>query len=597
VVAASFVLGAPAAARAGVHVTTTTYPVGDGESFPRQIATGDFAGDGRLDLAVSDVSTGGGDFSVLTGLGAGRYSDALVYDAGHRYLSVATGDFDEDNLSDLVLATDSSNSVAVAFSNGDGSFDVAPEDVSGPTASVAVGDFNHDGHKDLAAQSPGTVVVRLGDGNGNFADPVSYGAGSGYGSVAVGDFDGNGRDDLVTSPGPGAAALAVLTSKPDGTFDAPKPTTSAACCVTGLSVADFNADGRSDLAVTYAFSSSATVFRAAADGTLGAGQDVAVGGRPGAPAVGDVNHDARQDLAVATFSGQVLVFRGLGDGGFAAPDAFASSGQFGSALGLDVNADGFADLVLGESQSDSVVVALNAPSLAPSPGALSFGTMAVGATSSPQAFTLVNDGLPPLVIRGVALSGTSPGEFRIAANGCGGRALQSGASCAVTLESSPAASGVRSAVLVIDSNAAEGERRLPLSAIGVAPSITARDTVAPTLTVAVRRQRLMAVARRGLRVTIGCSEACRLHLRLFAGTPLARRLHIRATRPIARSTAGLAAGSRAVRLTLSAGVRRGLRKLMKARHPLKNARLTLKIVATDGAGNATSATRGIRLRA
>src|SRR5207245_6840851 len=63
--------------------------------------------------------------------------------------------------------------------------------------SVAVGDFNHDGVQDLAVANAGsnTVSVLLGNGDGTFRPPLTFGAGSSPPSVAAGDFNGDGATD------------------------------------------------------------------------------------------------------------------------------------------------------------------------------------------------------------------------------------------------------------------------------------------------------------------------------------------------------------------------------------------------------------------
>src|SRR5207244_303812 len=72
--------------------------------------------------------------------------------------------------------------------------------------SFAVGDFNDDGVSDLAVanfdfniQGPNTVSVLLGNPDGTFQAPLSFGAGTNPDSVAVGDFNGDGLQDLAVA--------------------------------------------------------------------------------------------------------------------------------------------------------------------------------------------------------------------------------------------------------------------------------------------------------------------------------------------------------------------------------------------------------------
>src|SRR5262245_14333897 len=139
-----------APAYAGVHAAVTAYPVGDGDSWPVELAAGDFDGDGVTDLGVAGIWTGGGDFSVLTGNRGGTFKPALVY-GDRRFGSIAVADFDEDGLSDAVLATDSGAAgVVLELSDGDGTFEEDTLPTAG-SASVATGDFNGDHHADVVA--------------------------------------------------------------------------------------------------------------------------------------------------------------------------------------------------------------------------------------------------------------------------------------------------------------------------------------------------------------------------------------------------------------------------------------------------------------
>jgi hypothetical protein len=110
---------------------------------------------------------------------------------------------------------------------------------------VAVGDFNGDGKADLAVGHSGGVSVLLGNGDGTFSAPVTFGAGRFHVSVAVGDFDGDGKLDVAVF---NRGNVWVLLGNGDGTFPA------AAAFGAGYgprsgTVGDFNGDGKPDLAV------------------------------------------------------------------------------------------------------------------------------------------------------------------------------------------------------------------------------------------------------------------------------------------------------------------------------------------------------------
>ena len=112
-----------------------------------------------------------------------------------------------------------------------------------------------------------------------------------------------------------------------------------------VAVADFNGDGKQDLAVVHSGSESVDVLLGVGDGSFGAHTDYGVGNNPAWVAVGDFNADGKLDLAVANFdSASVSVLSGNGDGTFqAAPSV--EVGQVPSAVVVaDFNEDGNPDV-------------------------------------------------------------------------------------------------------------------------------------------------------------------------------------------------------------------------------------------------------------
>src|SRR5205823_1002689 len=122
--------------------------------------------------------------------------------------SLVTVDFNGDGKLDLAAASDgtydpnsrtyTNGSVLVLLGNGDGTFQVpATYGVGLYPASVAVVDFNSDSIPDIAVANKGStnISLLLGKGDGSFLDAVNYRAGVNPWSVAVGDFNGDGKPD------------------------------------------------------------------------------------------------------------------------------------------------------------------------------------------------------------------------------------------------------------------------------------------------------------------------------------------------------------------------------------------------------------------
>ena len=244
----------------GTFQPAQDFPVGRG---PTSVAVGDFNRDGILDLVTTNLGSfavPNNTVSVLLGNGNGTFQLARDFLVGSNPNFIAVGDFNGDGLQDLAVANFGSNApdattVSVLLGNGDGTFQVAGtfNAQRGPLW-VAVGDFNGDGRQDLAVTIFGdgtaaTVLVLLGNGDGTFRAPLSFGVGRGPVSSSVGDFNGDGIQDLAVSNWDAntGTIVSVLLGNGDGTFQAAQNVV-AGRGVLFAAVADLNGDGRLDLA-------------------------------------------------------------------------------------------------------------------------------------------------------------------------------------------------------------------------------------------------------------------------------------------------------------------------------------------------------------
>jgi uncharacterized protein (TIGR03437 family) len=247
-------------------------------------AIADFNGDGHLDIAVPtfDVTTTTAGWYLLLGKGNGSFqAPAPLPFSSFVPLSLAAGDFNGDGKPDLVAGVaDSSGSPSLEFAagNGDGTFQ-SPTSIGLPTtigSLILVADVNGDGNLDVifAGSSLVTdvlsilstsflgesgVTVFLGDGKGGFQKSFNATESSYMTGAALADTTVDGKLDLIQtmiqgnylSGGTPTGAIEVRPGNGDGTFQDPITMGFLAATVaTDLAVADFNGDGRPDIAVS-----------------------------------------------------------------------------------------------------------------------------------------------------------------------------------------------------------------------------------------------------------------------------------------------------------------------------------------------------------
>lgn len=237
---------------------------------PMGLVVADFNGDGRPDVAVTNIAglvpgIAGKTVTVLLGKGDGTFGAPLSSPViGERPFRLAAGDLNQDGKPDLVVVNSSTQDVSLLLGNGDGTF--SPRSLTGPGAplplnfytDVKVSDFNLDGRADIAVQTANGAVLILLRGAGETFQPVLRFVFDGQ-LLAVGDVNGDGVPDLAAvSPLP-SAALLVLLGNGDGSF-ASELAFDVGSVPTDLALGDFNADGQMDVVVGRTSDSSVSIF-------------------------------------------------------------------------------------------------------------------------------------------------------------------------------------------------------------------------------------------------------------------------------------------------------------------------------------------------
>lgn len=326
--------GAPDLAGAGLSSVSIMLNNGNGTFRPKvqfaaggpaqDLTSGDFNGDGRVDLAVS-INDPTISLAILTGNGDGTFNAPVTSEINTAHVdspAIVATDLDNDGRLDLVLAHAiscftspcvASRTITVLLGFGDGTFQFPVEiEVGTGMSRIAVGDFNRDSIKDLAiAGDSSRVYTLLGVGNGTFlqqptitltADTLFVDATD----IDVGDFNGDTIQDLVVAIPTNGSRTAILLGNGDGTFQLPRIITDPGLRVPQYQViADFNGDRIQDLAITLANGTNGLmeIRNGNGDGTFRAPVMYAVppplsslGG--GTLVTGDFNGDGKPDIGL-----------------------------------------------------------------------------------------------------------------------------------------------------------------------------------------------------------------------------------------------------------------------------------------------------------
>lgn len=470
----------------GTGTFTLAPPLPAGKA-PRGIVAGSLRNNGILDLVVANNL--GGDVTVFLGKGDGTFETGVNYNADVNPKSVALGDFSGNGILDIACANHNTNDVSILMGNGDGTFQTAVDyPVGTDPRHVVTYDFNKDGKLDLATANGGesTVSILYGNGDGTFQPQIKYNVNTSPRWLAVADYNNDGILDIASS-NYDAKNVSVLLgtglSTAGQAFEAhqdysvgPNPT--------GLVAGVFTPNGLPDIAVT-------------------------VGGLPSAPNTYMavlLNVPAIPTPSSLTFTLQVLnttsaaktvtltnhapsslTISSIAITGTDLND-FAQTNNCGSSLSANASCTinvtftpkginnrtasiTITDSVPGGSQSVPLSGVGTAASF--SPTSLTFGSQAVGTSSTPQVITLTDESATAMTISSVAITGTNSSDFS-ETNSCG-TSLAGKASCTITVTFKPTAAGTRTAAVTVTDNAGGSSQSVPLSGTG-----SGSVTVSPT---------------------------------------------------------------------------------------------------------------------
>jgi hypothetical protein len=306
--------------------------------------------------------------AILAGCGGGVAADCMPLCSNSRpkfeiVEDIASADLNGDGRSDVAMASDHDDSVAVLMNSAGspGSLAVS-QTFNVPSANrVFAADLHGDGRIDLviAGGPNGTIQTALQDAGtpGHFAAPAMLLPG--VDACALGDLNGDGQPDLVVA---NLLEFKILVLVPHAASPAVASTLTLRSLTNGLSaaaVADVDRDGRNDVLLVDSTTHATVVWQqdpAAAGTFLPPAAYALPSGADGLNmAVADLDRDGRRDVVIGGSSAIAVFLQDAAHAGVFKP-AVTYPVSFADAVAVaDVNEDGHPDIATNSGVSTPIV--------------------------------------------------------------------------------------------------------------------------------------------------------------------------------------------------------------------------------------------------
>ncbi|CAF3297399.1 unnamed protein product [Rotaria sp. Silwood2] len=336
------------------------------ESQPNSLASGDFNNDNLLDVVVTNQGTD--SIGLLLGFKYSSFENKAIYSTGYLSspYSAAIGDVNNDNRLDIVVGNYATSNFAVFLGNSDGTFVLQTPQIhitGSHSWGVILGDFNNDNYLDMATVNWGinNIAVLLGYGNGTFAEPLFYSTGfaSRPAAISSGDFNNDNYLDIVVT-NYALNTAGIFLGYGNGTFDSVKTySTGKLSGPSSVTIYDLNNDSYMDILTANIISDGIGILFGYGDGRFKDIQIYAsdIGTSPYYAAAADFNNDAILDIAVAFYgTGDIGILLGYDNGNFS-PIMTCKTGSNAGAQHLnfgDFNNDNYLDIAIANSVTGDV---------------------------------------------------------------------------------------------------------------------------------------------------------------------------------------------------------------------------------------------------
>lgn len=346
-----------------------TYSTGNG-SIPCSVAVGDFNQDNLVDIVVANSVAN--NIGIFLGYGKNMFLNQIDYSTGSHTLpySVLVHDFNKNGRSDVLVTNYLSSTIVLLFTFDPSNFENHKSYSTGFKAlpiSVILADFNNDSWLDIAIanNNNSNVGIYLGYGNATFSNQIIYSTGdnSQPSSIAYGDFNGDYYIDIVVAV-PEHNYIGILYGYGNGSFG------NLIIYITGNNsqpsfavVGDFNTDNRLDICVANTNNQNIGILLGYGNGSFADQVTYSTGNKtsPNCIALGDLNNDTHLDIVITDPNmNNIYVFLGYGNGSFTASITLfikANANPYSVIIG-DVNNDKFGDIIVANSNLANIGIFL-----------------------------------------------------------------------------------------------------------------------------------------------------------------------------------------------------------------------------------------------